>query len=127
MIRRKGLAMAGRVAPTRPVWGKTFPVPSHNALYTGLPVRRAFAGRAAAFVVQFFGLAQVILELGVKSLHKSAEGMQGIALNALLIVPPTPIVFHLWRPPILKDNARRLMVPKALRNISNLTPRNPTR
>lgn len=111
----KGLA--GRPGPKLPGWAKRFHPLSHKALQIGLPVMvgtGALAGLAAPFAIRAFGVLQINPAFGTKAIHSLAQDIHAVAFNALLVLIVVHAVFHLWRHFLLKDNALRIMLPKAL-------------
>ncbi|WP_127112696.1 cytochrome b [Shimia sediminis] len=115
MFLRKGLA--GRPGPKLPGWGKRFHTLSHKALQLGVPLMvatGAFSGLAAPFVIRAFGTLPINPGFGGKGLHNLAEEIHEVVFNALLFVIVAHVLFHLWRHLMLKDNALRIMAPKAL-------------
>lgn len=115
MFWSKGLA--GRPGPKLPGWGKRFHSLSHKALQYGLPIMvatGALTGLAAPFMIRAFGVLPITPGTAPKGLHKLAEEVHEIAFNTLLVLIIAHIAFHLWRHFVLKDNALRIMVPRAL-------------
>lgn len=115
MFLSKGLA--GRAGPKLPGWGKRFHTISHKALQIGLPVTvatGAFAGLVAPFVIRAFGIVPINPGTGSKGIHEFAENIHEIAFDAFFVLILAHAGFHLWRHFGLKDNALRIMVPKAL-------------
>ncbi len=109
--------MMGRPGPKLPGWGKKFHVWNHKILQIGLPVMVAtggFAGLAAPFAIRAFGALPINGAFGAKAIHGLAEEIHEIVFDALIIVILAHAAFHLWRHFWLKDNALRIMVPKAL-------------
>ncbi|WP_406648808.1 cytochrome b/b6 domain-containing protein [Aliisedimentitalea scapharcae] len=112
---RKGLA--GRPGPKLPGWARPVHQLSHRALQIGLPVvvlTGALAGLTAPFAIRAFGVVQINPGIAPRGLHKLAEDIHEIAFDALLVLIVAHIVFHLWRHFLVRDNALRIMVPKAL-------------
>lgn len=115
MFLRKGLA--SRPGPKLPKWAKGFHRLSHLTLSIGGPVMvatGAFAGLAAPYAIDAFGAVPLFPGIGAKGLHDIAEEIHEIVFNALIFVIAAHTVFHLWRHTALRDNALRIMVPKAL-------------
>lgn len=114
MYLSKGLI--GRPGPKLPSWGKRLHPWSHRLLYWGLPIMvgtGALAGFAAPYVIRAFGLLPISAGIGSKRLHNLAEEVHEVAFNLLIIVILAHAAFHLWRHFVLKDNALRLITPKA--------------
>ncbi len=112
---RKGLA--GRPGPKLPGWAKRLHPLGHKVLQIGVPVTvasGAIAGLMAPFAIHAFGIVQINPAAGTKPLHEIAEEVHELAFDGLIIVIAGHIAFHLWRHFKLKDNALRIMVPKAL-------------
>lgn len=112
---RKGLA--GRPGPKLPGWGKGFHRLSHLALQWGVPVvvlTGALSGLAAPFVIRAFGLLPINPGFGAKGVHGFFEEIHEFAFDALLVGIVLHALFHVWRHVRLKDNALRIMTPKAL-------------
>ena len=115
MYLRKGLA--SRPGPKLPGWAKTAHPLMHRVLYVALPVMMltgAAAGLAAPFVVRAFGVVPLGPGSGTEWLHDLAYEIHEIAFDVLVIMVVAHIVFHLWRHYALKDNALRIMAPRAL-------------
>ncbi len=112
---RNGLT--GRPGPKLPAWGKKAHPLMHNTLYVGTPVMvlsGALTGLLAPFGIRAFGIVPINPAAGSKGLHGFAEEVHEIAFDALIILIVVHAVFHLWRHFLLKDNALRIMAPKAL-------------
>lgn len=112
---RKGLA--GRPGPKLPGWAKRFHPLSHKALQYGAPAMvasGALAGLAAPFAIKAFGIVPINVSFGSKTLHGWLEEVHEILFDGLLILIVVHALFHIWRHFWLKDNALRIMVPKAL-------------
>ncbi len=88
----------------------------HRALYWALPLMLltgAAAGLAAPFPVLGFGVIPLNFG-GNMTLHNIIVDIHEFAFDALTILIVTHSIFHVWRHYVLKDNALRMMVPKAL-------------
>lgn len=112
---RKGLL--GRPGPKLPGWGKTLHRISHTGLQIGVPVMvgtGAFAGLAAPFLIQAFGIVPINFGVGIKTIHDLAQGVHELVFNLLILGIIAHVVFHVWRHIALRDNALRIMAPKAL-------------
>ena len=112
---RKGLA--SRPGPKLPGWAKKLHPMMHKALYVGMPVMMAtglLAGLLAPYAIRGFGLIPLNTAAGSKSLHELAEEVHEIAFDALIILILVHAAFHIWRHFRLRDNALRIMVPRAL-------------
>ena len=115
MYLSKGLA--GRAGPKLPGWGKRLHPLLHKVLSWGVPVMvlsGAITGLLAPFAIQAFGVVPINFAGGTKGLHDLAEEVHEVIFDALLIVIVLHMIFHIWRHVWLKDNALRIMVPKAL-------------
>ena len=115
MFVRKGLV--GRPGPKLPGWAKRVHILKHRILQYGVPIMvgtGAFTGLAAPFAIKAFGALQINPGVGAKWLHGFAEEVHELVFNVLLFVIVAHVIFHLWRHFLLKDNALRIMVPKAL-------------
>lgn len=111
----KGLA--GRPGPKLPAWAKRFHRLSHKGLQYGVPVMvttGALTGLAAPFAIRAFGRFQINPGTAPKGLHKLAEELHEITFNTLMVLIVAHALFHIWRHIRLKDNALRIMMPKAL-------------
>lgn len=108
----------GRPGPKLPAWGKR----AHRVLNTGLywlvpvtVVSGGLAGLASDYPVMGFGVVPLNpTGWGTATLHEIAEEVHEIAFNVTTAMILAHIAFHLWRHFRLKDNALRIMVPKAL-------------
>lgn len=115
MYLAKGLA--GRAGPKLPGWGRRWHPFGHKAMYWGLLAMAASGGLIglfAPYLVMAFGLFPIAPSLDVKMLHDGAQELHEIVFNALLAGIVVHAGFHLWRHYLLKDNALRIMVPRAL-------------
>lgn len=115
MYLSKGLA--GRAGPKLPAWAKKLHPIQHKLLQVGVPIMvasGALAGLLAPFAIEAFGVLPINPAFGSKTLHGLATEIHEIVFNALIIVIVAHALFHLWRHFLLKDNALRIMVPKAL-------------
>jgi cytochrome b561 len=89
----------------------------HRVLYYGVPVMvlsGALAGLAAPYVIRAFGVIPINPGFGSKTLHDLMQDLHEVAFNLLIAAIVVHAIFHLWRHFLLKDNALRIMVPKAL-------------
>lgn len=115
MFLRKGLA--SRPGPKLPGWAKKLHPIMHRVLYYGVPLMvftGALAAFAAPYVVMAFGVLPLNPGFGTKATHDLLSEVHEIAFNGILFVIIAHTAFHLWRHYIVKDNALRIMVPKAL-------------
>lgn len=115
MFWRKGAA--GRPGPKLPGWAKRVHPVLNKGLYHLLPVMLAtglFAGLAAPYLIEAFGLVPINFAGGSKSLHGFAEDIHELVFDLLLLLSLAHIVFHVWRHVRVKDNALRIMAPKIL-------------
>ena len=106
----------GRPGPKLAPWAKRFHAIGHRALYWALPIvmlSGAFAGLAAPFAVMGFGFIPMNFG-GSEAVHDIATEIHEIAFDALLVLSIAHLAFHLWRHYLVKDNALRIMAPKAL-------------
>lgn len=107
---------AGRLGPKLSDRAKRFHYWGHRALYWALPITMvtgALAGLAAPFAVMGFGVVPLNI-VGDGGLHGAAKEIHEIAFHALTVIAIAHIGFHLWRHYLLKDNALKIMAPKAL-------------
>ena len=72
------------------------------------------AGLTAAFPVRAFGVIPLSPGWGSDTLHGIAEEIHEFAFDALTVLIIAHAGFHIWRHLRLKDNALRIMTPKAL-------------
>ena len=115
MYLAKGLA--GRAGPKLPAWGRKLHPLGHKVMYWGLvamALSGGLIGLFAPYVVLAFGAIPIAPSLDVKFLHDAMQELHEIIFNALLAAILLHAAFHLWRHYLLKDNALRIMVPKAL-------------
>lgn len=115
MYWRKGLA--SRPGPKLPGWAKKLHPLAHKTLYWGLPamvLTGALAGFAAPYVIRAFGVLPINAGIGTRAIHNFIEEIHEIAFDALTIAIAAHALFHIWRHFRLKDNALRIMLPKAL-------------
>lgn len=108
---------AGKPGPKLPPWARRVYGVLHRALYWALPVMLlsgALTGLVAPFPVEAFGAVPLNFGLGDKSLHEVAGEVHELVFNALTTLAFVHILFHLWRHYLLRDNALRIMAPKAL-------------
>lgn len=111
----KGLA--GRAGPKLPGWARRFHPLSHKALQYGVLTMVASGGLAALaapFAIQAFGTLPIGPGFGAKWLHGLVTGLHEILFNLVIAAIVLHAAFHLWRHYLLRDNALRIMVPKAL-------------
>ena len=117
LIYKKGGPL-GRPGPKLPAWGKKAHGYLNNGLYFALPVMVAtggLAGLVADFPVRGFGVIPLnIPALGWEQLHDAAEEVHELAFDGLTILIIAHAAFHIWRHIRLRDNALRIMSPKAL-------------
>lgn len=112
---RKGLA--GRPGPKLPAWGRRLHPAMHKALQWGLPAvvaTGALAGLAAPFVIHAFGALPVNPGIGAKGVHELAQNLHELMFDGLMLIVLAHTGFHVWRHVRLKDNALRIMLPRAL-------------
>ena len=112
---RKGLS--SRPGPKLPGWAKRLHPLMHKVLQLGVPIMvgtGALAGLLAPFAIRAFGVVPINPSIGGKGIHELATEIHEIVFDALIIVIVAHAIFHLWRHYLLKDNALRIMVPKAL-------------
>ncbi|WP_234417105.1 cytochrome b [Loktanella sp. Alg231-35] len=115
MYLRKGLA--GRPGPKLPATAKQFHSLGHKAMHVALPVMvltGALAGFAAPYVIKAFGVLPINGGWGARGIHGFFEEIHEISFNIMLGAIIVHATFHLWRHFMLKDNALRIMTPKAL-------------
>ena len=115
MFLKKGLA--SRAGPKLPAWGKRFHPIGHKAMYWGLvamAISGGLIGLFAPYVVLAFGAIPIAPSLDIRTLHDATQELHEIVFNLLLAGIVLHAAFHLWRHFLLKDNALRIMVPKAM-------------
>ena len=74
----------------------------------------ALTGIAAPYPIRAFGVLPIFPGLGTKGLHEVFEEIHEIVFEAFIMVLAVHVVFHIWRHYWIKDNALRIMAPKAL-------------
>lgn len=107
----------GRPGPKLPALGKKAHLWGHRALYWGLPIMvgtGAASGFAAPYVIRAFGLFPINPGFGGRTIHGFLEEIHEITFHALIVLILGHALFHIARHVFLKDNALRIMVPKAL-------------
>lgn len=107
---------AGRAGPKLQGWAKKLYIPFHKALTYGLVFMMftgALLGISSAFQVKAFGIVPLFPAFNIKWLNGFAEEVHELAFNALLFGVLAHAVFHVWRHVRLRDNALKIMVPKA--------------
>ena len=115
MYLRRGLA--SRPGPKLPGWARSFHGLMHKVLIWGLTavvLSGALAGFAAPFAIHLFGVIPFFPGIGTQQVHALVEEIHEVAFDALMIALVIHVAFHLWRHYMLKDNALRIMAPKAL-------------
>lgn len=115
MYARKGLA--SRPGPKLPGWARTAHPVMHRALMWGMPavvLSGALAGFAAPYAIRLFGVIPFFPGWGSRAIHGTLEEIHETAFDILLIALALHVAFHLWRHYKIKDNALRIMAPKAL-------------
>lgn len=109
--------VTGRAGPKLPNWGKRLHPIMHKALYSGLPIMLitgGLTGLLAPFVLKAFGTVPLSLNTGPKWIYEFMQEMHELAFNTLIALIIAHTLFHLWRHFMLKNNALRITVPKAL-------------
>ena len=108
----------GRPGPKLPGWGKRMHRVVNIGLYWMLPLTvlsGGIAGLASDYPVLGFGVIPLNpAGWGTASLHGIAEEIHEIVFDATLILILAHLGFHVWRHYRLRDNALRIMFPKAL-------------
>ncbi|WP_299623079.1 cytochrome b/b6 domain-containing protein [uncultured Tateyamaria sp.] len=115
MYLRKGLA--SRPGPKLPAWAKWAHPVLHKVMMWGLPamvLSGALAGFAAPYAISAFGVIPLFPGIGAEGIHDLLTNLHEVAFNGLLIALGAHVAFHLWRHYGLRDNALRIMAPKAL-------------
>ncbi len=73
------------------------------------------AGLASEYPVLGFGVIPLNPSgWGTVALHDIAEEIHEIVFNVTVLMIFVHLGFHIWRHVLLKDNARRIMFPRAL-------------
>ena len=103
MYVRRGLA--SRPGTKLPGWARSL---------TAVVLSGALAGFAAPFAIHLFGVIPFFPGIGTQQVHALVEEIHEVAFDALMIALAIHMAFHLWRHYMLKDNALRIMAPKAL-------------
>ena len=108
----------GRPGPKLPAWGIKAHYWLNSGLYWAVPAMvatGALAGLAAAFPIWAFGLIPLNFGgAGTEQLHDFVESIHEIAFDMLTVLIIAHGAFHIWRHVRLRDNALRIMTPKAL-------------
>ena len=115
MYLRKGLA--GRAGPKLPNWAKKVHGPKHKLMHLALVIMvlsGALTGFAAPYVIKAFGVMPINGAWGSKQIHGFLEEVHEVCFNVMLGAIAVHFVFHIWRHFIVKDNALRIILPKAL-------------
>lgn len=108
---------AGRAGPKLPPWARRIYPAMHKALQYAVPVMLGtgvLMALTAPYVIEAFGVLQINPGFGTKFLHRWAFRLHELTFDLLIIVIAAHTAFHLWRHFLLKDNALRIMAPKAL-------------
>ena len=112
---RKGLV--GRPGPKLPGWGRVAHVWGHRLLMYILPgvvLSGALAGVGAPYVIYAFDVIPINPGIGNRDLHDMLNEIHELAFNITLFFGLAHGAFHLWRHLWLRDNALRLILPKAM-------------
>lgn len=108
----------GRPGPKLPAWGKKAHGWLNRGLYWTLPVMVAsggLAGLLSEYPVAGFGVVPLNPSgWGNETLHELAEDLHELVFDAIILLIIAHSVFHVWRHVRLRDNALRIMAPKAL-------------
>lgn len=115
MFWRKGAA--GRPGPKLPSWAKRAHPILNTGLYYLLPVMvltGALSGLLAPFAVMGFGVIPLNFGVGVETLHDVMTEIHEIVFDALTLLAIAHLSFHIGRHVLLKDNALKIMAPRAL-------------
>lgn len=108
----------GRPGPKLPDWGKRVYRGVNTGLYWLVPgtvLTGGLAGLASNYPVRGFGVIPLNpVGWGTPGLHDVMEEIHEIAFDIALWAIFVHLAFHVWRHVRLKDNALRIMAPKAL-------------
>ena len=108
---------AGRPGPKLPAWGKRLHPILNTGLYYLLPIMvltGALSGLLAPFAVMGFGVIPLNFGVGVRGLHSVMTEIHEITFDALTLLAIAHLCFHIGRHVLLKDNALKIMAPRAL-------------
>ncbi len=108
---------AGRPGPKLPAWGKRAHPILNTGLYHLLPIMvltGALSGLLAPFAVRGFGVIPLNFSGGLRGLHSVMTEVHEFTFDALTLLVIAHLSFHIGRHYILKDNALRIMAPRAL-------------
>jgi len=111
----KGLA--GRAGPKLPGWARRVHPIIHKGLHWLLVAMMATGGLIglfAPYMILAFGVIPFVPNLDIKSLWDLMEELHELVFDLLLIAIFAHAFFHIWRHFWVRDNALRIMVPKAL-------------
>ena len=108
----------GRPGPKLPGWGKRVHRVVNTGLYWLLPLTvltGGLAGLASEYPVLGFGVVPLNpAGWGTPGLHEVMEEVHEFTFDVTILVIVAHAAFHIWRHVGLRDNALRIMAPKAL-------------
>lgn len=109
--------LASKPGPKLPKWARPVHGLMHKTLTWGLlgvVFSGALAGFAAPYAISLFGVVPFFPGIGAEGIHDALTQVHEVTFDALLILLAIHVAFHLWRHYMVKDNALRIMAPKAL-------------
>lgn len=114
-VLRNGLLT--RAGPKLPQWAKRIHSPAHKAtfwLVVFMVATGAATGFAAPYIIHAFGILPINFGGGTKAIHGVLEEVHEITFNVLTVTIIGHALYHIWRHYLVKDNALRIIMPKAL-------------
>ena len=115
MFVTKGLA--SRAGPKLPAWAKKAHPLMHKGMYwlvLAMVLSGGLIGLFAPYSILAFGAFPISPNFDVKLLHELAEEVHEVLFDLCIYAVVAHAIFHIWRHCRLKDNALRIMAPKAL-------------
>jgi cytochrome b561 len=112
---RRGLA--GRPGPKLPTWGRRLHQGLHRLLIWGLfgvAITGFLLGLTSATVLRAGGFLPIAPALNLREANDIIGQIHIYEFYLLAAIACIHALFHLWRHVVLRDNALRIMVPKAL-------------
>lgn len=112
---RSGLA--GRPGPKLPPWARRVHPILHKTLIWGLflvAIGGFLLGLTSHVLLKAGGVVPIAPPLGLPRAHDLAGAFHIYQFYALVGLAAFHVAFHVWRHVVLRDNALRIMAPKAL-------------
>lgn len=97
--------------------GKRFRLITHQTMFWGMILSIGsgfFAGLVAPYDIRAIGMLLINTGTGSKAMHDVIGEAHGLIFNLLIMLTLVHIGFHLWRHLHLRDNALKIMMPRAL-------------